>query len=43
MCPLGDHRNSFVTTHALGHMMYCPDYGLELVIFGSKIMVPSHF
>ena len=22
MCPPGNHRNGFVVTHALGHMMY---------------------
>ena len=22
MCPAGHHRNGFVATHALGHMMY---------------------
>ena len=22
MCPSGHHQNGFVTTHALGHMMY---------------------
>ena len=43
MCPPGYHHNTFVATHALGHMMYCPDYALKLVIFGSKIMVPLHF
>ena len=31
MCPLGYHRNCFVATHALGHMMY-----------GSALLVPMN-
>ena len=31
MCPPGYHQNSFVATHALGHMMY-----------GYKLLVPMN-
>ena len=31
MCPPGYHHNGFVTTHALGHMMY-----------GSTLLVPMN-
>ena len=38
MCPPGYHHNGFVTTHALGHMMYdsYSSYNYTLYVMGKE-------